>query len=184
MAEESISIQEFWNQLSFMRGHLHKKCVSYMWNLIDSHDTARFLYSCQENKEKLKLAAAIQLLLPGMPVIYYGDEYAMTGAMDPDCRRGMVWDQVYQDEDMYQWYQKLIALRKEIPELLQDSWLEVEIVEDKDVLMLDRGNYKIVLHGRKGEVELPSYRGWKDRLSEEKFSGVLGEYHVVFLVKM
>lgn len=87
MAEESISIQEFWNQLSFMRGHLHKKCVSYMWNLIDSHDTARFLYSCQENKEKLKLAAAIQLLLPGMPVIYYGDEYAMTGAMDPDCLR-------------------------------------------------------------------------------------------------
>ena len=56
MAEESISIQEFWNQLSFMRGHLHKKCVSYMWNLIDSHDTARFLYSCQENKEKLKQA--------------------------------------------------------------------------------------------------------------------------------
>lgn len=184
VAEESISIQEFWNQLSFMRGHLHKKCVSYMWNLIDSHDTARFLYSCQENKEKLKLAAAIQLLLPGMPVIYYGDEYAMTGAMDPDCRRGMVWDTEYQDTDMCRWYRKLIALRNEIPELLQDSWMEFEIVEDKDVLLLDRGNYEIVIHGRKGAVELPDYLGWKDRLSEQEFSGELGDYQVALLVKM
>ena len=43
-----------------------------MWNLIDSHDTARFLHLCNGNKKKQHLAAAFQLLLPGMPMIYYG----------------------------------------------------------------------------------------------------------------
>ena len=60
-----------------------------MWNLIDSHDTARFLHLCDNNKKKQHLAAAFQLLLPGMPMIYYGDEFAMPGANDQDCRRGM-----------------------------------------------------------------------------------------------
>ena len=39
-----------------------------MWNLIDSHDTARFLHLCNDNKKKQHLAAAFQLLLPGMPM--------------------------------------------------------------------------------------------------------------------
>ena len=53
------------------------------------------------------LAAAFQLLLPGMPMIYYGDEFAMPGANDPDCRRGMYWDEEYQDKEMYEWYKQL-----------------------------------------------------------------------------
>ena len=67
-------------------------CLLYTSNLIDSHDTARFLHLCNGNKKKQHLAAAFQLLLPGMPMIYYGDEFAMPGANDPDCRRGMYWD--------------------------------------------------------------------------------------------
>ena len=83
-----------------------------MWNLIDSHDTARFLHLCHDNKKKQHLAAAFQLLMPGMPMVYYGDEYAMPGANDPDCRRGMYWDEEYQDKEMYNWYKKLMQIRK------------------------------------------------------------------------
>lgn len=83
-----------------------------MWNLIDSHDTARFLHLCNDNKKKQHLAAAFQLLLPGMPMIYYGDEYAMPGANDPDCRRGMYWEEEYQDKEMYEWYKRLIQVEK------------------------------------------------------------------------
>ena len=37
-------------------------------------------------------------------MIYYGDEFAMPGANDPDCRRGMYWDEEYQDKEMFEWY--------------------------------------------------------------------------------
>ena len=61
-----------------------------MWNLIDSHDTARFLHLCNDNKKKQHLAAAFQLLLPGMPMIYYGDEYAMPGSKRSGLQTGHV----------------------------------------------------------------------------------------------
>jgi glycosidase len=37
--------------------------------------------------ERVRLAMTLQLTLPGMPVIYYGDELALAGADDPDSRR-------------------------------------------------------------------------------------------------
>ncbi|MBK8214706.1 MAG: hypothetical protein IPK71_13285 [Myxococcales bacterium] len=39
------------------------------------------------DKQRLGLAAV--MTLPGMPVVYYGDEVALPGKSDPDCRRVM-----------------------------------------------------------------------------------------------
>ena len=77
VAKESITIAQFMESLEHLRGNLHNDVYPILWNLIDSHDTARFLHVCGEKKEKLKIAAALQLLLPGMPFIYYGDEIGM-----------------------------------------------------------------------------------------------------------
>lgn len=38
---------------------------------------------------KLQSLNAFQMSIPGIPVVYYGDEYGMTGAGDPDNRRMM-----------------------------------------------------------------------------------------------
>jgi len=42
-----------------------------------------------EPYQKLVMAQALVLSLPGAPVLYYGDEYGLPGAGDPDCRRPM-----------------------------------------------------------------------------------------------
>ena len=112
LAGEKINASQFIQNLGYLKGRLNKKCYPLMWNLIDSHDTARFLHLCDDNKKKQHLAAAFQLLLPGMPMIYYGDEFAMPGANDPDCRRGMYWDEEYQDKEMFEWYKQLLKVRK------------------------------------------------------------------------
>lgn len=39
--------------------------------------------------DKLFLFHAFNMTIPGIPVIYYGDELGFTGANDPDCRRMM-----------------------------------------------------------------------------------------------
>ena len=42
--------------------------------------------------DRLALFHAFNMTIPGVPVIYYGDEIGMTGGNDPDCRRMMRFD--------------------------------------------------------------------------------------------
>ena len=140
LADEKITVSQFVQNLGYLKGRLHKKCYPLMWNLIDSHDTARFLHLCNDNKKKQHLAAAFQLLLPGMPMIYYGDEYAMPGANDPDCRRGMYWDEEYQDKEMYEWYKRLIQVRKSHACIVEGE-LAASVTEDEEgTIVLIRKN--------------------------------------------
>jgi glycosidase len=83
-----------------------------MLNLLDSHDTERFLYTCQGRKDKLKNAAAFLFGYIGMPCTYYGTEIGMTGNYDPGCRKGFDWNQEHWDMDLYQYYKKLISIRR------------------------------------------------------------------------
>jgi cyclomaltodextrinase / maltogenic alpha-amylase / neopullulanase len=58
------------------------------YNLIGSHDSPRARTCLAGDVAALRLATLIQMVLPGAPAIYYGDELAMEGGPDPDCRRG------------------------------------------------------------------------------------------------
>ena len=138
VALEQFSVSQFMEKLDHLRGSLHNKVYPVLWNLIDSHDTARFLHVSGEKKEKLKMAAALQLLMPGMPFIYYGDEYAMTGGDDPDCRRGMVWDEKYQDREMFAWYRKLIQLRKAYPAITEGKEINRICEDERGILTIER----------------------------------------------
>ena len=140
LADEKINVSQFVQNLGYLKGRLNKKCYPLMWNLIDSHDTARFLHLCNDNKKKQHLAAAFQLLLPGMPMVYYGDEYAMPGANDPDCRRGMYWDEEYQDKEMYNWYKKLMQIRKAHACIVEGEMIEIIANDDEDTIVMIRKN--------------------------------------------
>jgi glycosidase len=82
-------------------------------NLVGSHDTARLLTLCNENKQRMALAIIATFTLPGAPMIYYGDEIGMVGENDPDCRGCMNWDTAVWDKEIRILYQQLILLRKQ-----------------------------------------------------------------------
>jgi neopullulanase len=81
-------------------------------NLLDSHDTARFLTLAKGDTSALKLAYLTMMTYPGAPMIYYGDEVGMEGGPDPDCRRAMPWEPATWDHDLLAAMKKYIALRK------------------------------------------------------------------------
>ncbi|HHD2754170.1 TPA: glycoside hydrolase family 13 protein [Clostridium perfringens] len=60
-------------------------------NLLGNHDTERILTALNENIKKLKLAICIQMTLPGVPLIYYGDEAGLLGHKDPENRKAYPW---------------------------------------------------------------------------------------------
>ncbi|NNE42776.1 MAG: DUF3459 domain-containing protein, partial [Gemmatimonadetes bacterium] len=90
-----------------------------MMNLIDSHDTPRYLNGVNGDLRRLHLTALFAMTYVGAPHIYYGDEIAMTGGADPDCRRPFRWNWK-EDRDRaatHAWYRSLIHLRKDHPAL-------------------------------------------------------------------
>lgn len=181
VAKGEITATEYLNDLGFLRGNLNNACQSVLWNLLGSHDTARALHRCGEDKRKLRLMAAMQLLQPGMPFIYYGDEVGMTGGHDPDCRRGMLWDEKRQDRQMLSYYQRLIAIRKENPCLTELDAQETITDDAAGLVAIRRGDLLLLLHGKEGKIQLPQYAGKEELISGESFDGTLNDYQAAVL---
>ena len=98
--------------------------VRAMMNLIDSHDTERFLTTVGGDISKLKLALLFGMTYVGAPTIYYGDEIAMTGGGDPDCRRPFLWS--WREDsgrvEVHDFVRRLASVRKEHPCFTQGSF--------------------------------------------------------------
>ena len=128
-----------------------------MGNLVSSHDKIRYMAYADGDLEindgraseiawtnppkvdnpssydKLKLHLAYILTIPGVPVIYYGDEIGMTGAADPDNRRMMRFgNQLSETEKkMIKDVSKIIHIRKDHPALRHGDFLTLQA--DKNI---------------------------------------------------
>lgn len=184
LLDQRITVTAFFEDLGFLRGNLHPETYKVLWNLVGSHDTPRIARVCGGDRDKARMAAALQLLLPGMPMIYYGDEYAMDGGRN-DCRRGMVWDEKRQDRQTYAWYRQLTALRRSCPCLTEGRAAAFFADDDRAVAALTRrlGEEEItlLLHCAGGEAEAAAYAGREELLTGRPFSGTLGPWQAAVL---
>ena len=108
--------------------------VHCLMNILGTHDTERIITALagrvlgpeasREQKasivmddleweagiRRLKLAVVLQMTLPGVPCIYYGDEAGMEGYNDPFNRRCYPWGA--ENPDLQEWYRKVIRIRR------------------------------------------------------------------------
>ncbi|MEZ4596329.1 MAG: glycoside hydrolase family 13 protein [Chloroflexota bacterium] len=61
--------------------------------------------------QAVRLASALQLTMPGMASVYYGDEVGLSGQDDPDDRRPYPWGA--EDAELLAWYTRLAGLRQD-----------------------------------------------------------------------
>mgnify|MGYP002604682298 CR=1 FL=1 len=78
----------------------------------------------REGRQRLKLAAFLQFMLPGMPCIYYGDEAGMTGYRDPFNRKFYPWGR--EDGNLVSFYRSLARVKKSAPALRSGTVLVLE----------------------------------------------------------
>lgn len=120
--QQTIDAHEFANQIDHNLG-LYKPDITYsQLNLLDSHDTPRFLSCVSGDKTALKLAWLFQFAYPGTPNIYYGDEIGLDGKHDPDCRKAFPWDENKWDKSLHAYLKELIALRRKNPALRRGDY--------------------------------------------------------------
>lgn len=112
-------------------------------NILGNHDTERVLTILNNNISLLKLAVIIQMTLPGVPLIYYGDEAGLTGGKDPYNRKAYPWGK--ENKDILSFYIKISNIRAS-EEALKSG--EIKFLDFKnEVLGYERliGNEKLVV---------------------------------------
>lgn len=136
--------------------HYPKRSLDCCMTLIGTHDTVRALNALadfdasfltkeersrirldgavlDEAKSRLRLAATLQFMLPGIPSVYYGDEIGMQGYEDPLNRMPMAWDDA--DEDTLAFYRRLAKVRaSHKPQVTGD----IDVYEKDGLLVLVR----------------------------------------------
>ncbi|MDF2484459.1 MAG: ThMA [Herbinix sp.] len=143
-AKQELNCEEFAQEVSHANFQYPKHVNDHMYNLIDSHDTPRFLHQAGENKELLKLAYVFMMTHTGSPSIYYGNEVGMTGGQDPDCRRPMRWNTEDQDIELMAFMKQLIRIRKDHDVLRDRGEFRFHKSEHSDILVYQRSTEKEV----------------------------------------
>ena len=168
--------------LSELKAAIDKALQSYgynnvMGNIIGSHDQVRIMglleddITLSENGvERAFIEPAIEvdeystylkeqilfcylMTIPGVPIVYYGDEFGMTGANDPDNRRMMRFDDQLSKKETEQLesFKKLAKLRKKYSCLRRGDYLN--LYTDKDVMIYSRGDtqHRLIIIINKGD---------------------------------
>lgn len=137
-----------------------------MMNLLDTHDTHRFLTRVKGDRNKLKSALALAFFFPGAPCIYYGTENAMEGGYDPDCRRTFDWENEGKESDVKTLIKTLLKLRRR-----SDFYgAPAKIYSDKKALYVERGGYKLVINESADRL---SYSANSVYISDKYSGGIL-----------
>ena len=122
-----------------------------------------------------KLFVMFQMTYVGAPMVYYGDEVGMWGADDPDDRKPMVWDDmkydvekshplpgkhrpadsVRVDHDLFRFYKKMIAIRRENEALSAGDFKALIADDDRNLYGFSRSTDKngvlVILNNGDGE---------------------------------
>jgi cyclomaltodextrinase / maltogenic alpha-amylase / neopullulanase len=148
-----------------------------MGNIMDSHDKTRFMAYADGDIEPgnngteaawtnppevdnpasyrlLKLYMAYMNSIPGIPVIYYGSEFGMTGAGDPDNRRMMRFgDQLNEHEkSTLKDVSSIINLRAKHPALRYGDFYPLYVDDDVYVYMRSDLNERVVVAISKSSI--------------------------------
>ena len=99
-------------------------------NLLDSHDTTRFLTLLGGDLARMRVAVTLLFTAPGVPCIYYGDEIGLEGGPDPDCRRCFDWERSHWNQPLFERYRQLARLRRERAEWRHGAWQTLALGPD------------------------------------------------------
>ena len=109
LVKNNIGSRYFIKKYLSLKENYPKEYFYSTMNMLGNHDTERVLTVLNNNVNLLKEAVVIQMTLPGVPLIYYGDEAGLNGGKDPSNRKSYPWGK--ENKDILEFYRKISAIR-------------------------------------------------------------------------
>ena len=114
------------------------------WLLLDSHDTARFT-ALTGSVQRTMVGVGMQMTMPGVPMVWEGDEIGLGGLWGEDSRRGMPWNDTDSwNHDLLTWYKALILLRRSSDALAVGGLRYVAVESDVIVYLRETSSERIL----------------------------------------
>ncbi|AOR24713.1 glycoside hydrolase family 13 protein [Clostridium taeniosporum] len=104
-----IDSEKFKKRVMSLYENYPREIFNSNMNIIGTHDTERILTVLDGKFHLLKLILVLQMTLPGVPTIYYGDEAGLKGGKDPENRKSYPWNN--ENKEIMRFYLKIINLR-------------------------------------------------------------------------
>lgn len=199
-----IDAKSFDRRIMSLKENYPEPAFYAAFNFLSSHDTVRILtalsgkdcktkdecavsrLSCEEYAgavKRLKCLVTMQFSLPGVPVIFYGDEAGLEGYADPFCRSCYPWGN--ENKEILEHYRYTVALRNENDVLKNGEFESVYRYQNcYGFIRFDKRNKAVVLvnFGENTEIRLDLARFGIFSMNNEgeKYSSNDG----IFLIKM
>lgn len=127
---------EFGDRIEYLLNLYAPEINDVQLNLLDSHDTPRFLTTAGGDESALRLAYLFIFTYIGAPCVYYGDEIGLDGGPDPECRKAFPWEESKWNQDLRKYMKDLASLRHSNPALRRGTYRR--ILSDHDVIAFVR----------------------------------------------
>jgi len=127
--------------------------TQHSWTLLDSHDTARFR-TVAGSRELQLVGVGLQMTLPGVPMVFAGDEIGLEGEWGEDARRTVPWDRPDSwDMELLDQYRRLIALRRSSEPLARGGIRYVFVDDDVIAYLRETREERVLCLASRGEHE-------------------------------
>jgi len=143
---EKNGVEKFSYELGKYMVNYPKTIIPYMFNMVDSHDTARVLTVCGKDKRKALLVYLLQFIMPGSPSLLYGSEIGLEGNFE-SARGCMVFDALTEENGLYQILTELISLRNKYVVFRSMNYNIEWIDQEKNSLLIKKtdGNDELLI---------------------------------------
>ena len=125
------------------------RTYTHGWSLVGSHDTAR-IRTVAGDPDRVEVAVGLLIAMPGVPMIFAGDEIGQQGVNGEDSRRPIPWHR-RQDWDEVTWarYRALVALRHASPALRHGGLRWAHIDDDVLCFLRETADERVLVSARR-----------------------------------